>query len=325
VTVPAVDRDPAPAEHAGRTALAPADASTVLRSDRPLNVVRTLAPLQRGRFDPAHQVTPAGTVWRASRLPSGPAAYRLVQTDPRTVRCDAWGPGSADAVAALPSLLGEDDDASGFEPAHPLLAEAHRRHPGVRVPRTALVLESLVPAILEQRVHLRQARASWRWLLQRHGEPAPGPLGDRMRVPPTPEGWRAVPQWDWHAAGVDPGRMRTVVVSARVAVRLEECPGLAPAEAHRRLRAVPGVGPWTAAEVAQRALGDADAVSVGDLHLPSLVGWALAGRSLDDAGMLALLEQWRPHRHRVVQLLRLAPVRRPRFAPRLSYQDHRGH
>jgi 3-methyladenine DNA glycosylase/8-oxoguanine DNA glycosylase len=99
---------------------------------------------------------------------------------------------------------------------------------------------------------------------------------------------------------------------------------MAPDAAGRRLRAVPGVGAWTAAEVAQRALGDADAVSVGDLHIPRLVGWALVGRPVDDDGMLEILAPYAPHRHRVVRLVEMSGARSPRFAPRYAPRDIRG-
>jgi hypothetical protein len=105
--------------------------------------------------------------------------------------------------------------------------------------------------------------------------------------------------------------------------RLEECTALPPAGALARLRVVPGIGVWTAAEVAQRALGDADAVSVGDYHIPSLVGWALAGAPVDDDGMLALLAPYRPHRHRVVRLIELSGVGLPRRGSRMPARDYR--
>ena len=97
---------------------------------------------------------------------------------------------------------------------------------------------------------------------------------------------------------------------------------MAPAEARSRLTALPGVGPWSAAEVAFVALGDADAVSVGDYHLPSLVSFALAGEPRgDDARMLELLEPWRGHRGRVVRLLEAGGVSPPRYGPRMPMQD----
>jgi 3-methyladenine DNA glycosylase/8-oxoguanine DNA glycosylase len=119
--------------------------------------------------------------------------------------------------------------------------------------------------------------------------------------------------------------MRTVLAAAPLASRLEETTAMGRADAYARLTAVPGIGEWTAAEIALRALGDSDALSVGDYHLASAVGWSLVGRPLDDAGMVELLEPWRPHRARVVRLLELAGPAKPRFGPRMTVQDHRRH
>jgi 3-methyladenine DNA glycosylase/8-oxoguanine DNA glycosylase len=296
---------------------------TVWRPHLPVDVRRTLAPLRRGTGDPTHRVTEDGAVWRTTRVPAGPATYRITQSGLHEIACAAWGAGAEQVIAGLPDLLGGRDDPSGFEPRHPLLHETHRRHPGLRIPRTGRVLEALVPAVLEQRVTGQEARASWRVLLRAYGEPAPGPAPEGMRVPPPAEVWRRIPSWDWHRAGVDAARSRTVVAAAQVAVRLEEAVGMAPPDAERRLAAVRGVGPWTVAEVAQRALGHADALSVGDYHLSAFVGWALVGRPLDDPGMVALLEAWRPHRYRVVRLLEVSGVAKPRFGPRMTVQDHR--
>ncbi|MCU1591543.1 MAG: 3-methyladenine glycosylase [Frankiales bacterium] len=296
---------------------------TTWRPRLPVDVVRTLSPLRRGTGDPTHRVDLDRTVWRTTRTPAGAATYRLTQRGVHEVHCAAWGPGAEQAIAGMADLLGGRDDPSGFDPQHPLLRDTHTRHPGIRVPRTARVLEALVPAVLEQKVTGKEARSSWRWLLGRYGEPAPGPAPEGMRVPPPADVWRRIPSWDWHRAGVDPQRSRTVVRAAQVAGRLEEAVGMAPPDAVRRLSAVPGIGVWTVAEIAQRALGDADAVSVGDYHLSAFVGWALVGRPLDDGGMVEVLEPWRPHRYRVIRLLECSGFASPRFGPRLTIQDHR--
>ena len=301
------------------------EAQTVWRPQHPVDVRRTLAPLSRGRADPTHRLTDDGALWRTSVMVTGPVSYRLTSRGLHEVHCQAWGEGAAELVAGLPDLLGGRDAAEGFAPGHPLLAATAARVPGLRIPRTGRVVESLVPSILEQKVTGKEARAAFRWLVTRHGGPTPGPAPEGMRVPPTAQVWRHVPSWEWHRAGVDPKRSRTVCEAMRVAPRLEEAVGMDPADAERRLCAVPGVGPWTAAETAQRALGDTDALSVGDYHLSQLVGWALAGRPLDDAGMVELLEPWRPHRYRVVRLLECSGVGKPRFGPRLTVQDHRAH
>lgn len=297
---------------------------TTVRTAAPVDLRRTVAPLRRGMHDPAFRSTVDGAVWRATLLVSGPATVRLLQTGPTEVRVDAWGPGAPEALDAAPGLVGELDDVSTFDPPPGPVRDAYRRTAGVRLARTCRVLEALVPAILEQRVITRTAYDAWRWLLTRHGEPAPGPAPAGMRVPPSAAAWAAVPSWDFHQAGVDPRRARTVQAAVRLAGRLEEAAVAGPAETTRRLLLVPGVGRWTAAETTQRALGDADAVSVGDYHLPGQVGWALTGERVDDAGMLDLLAPYRPHRHRAVRHLLLAGVASvPRRGPRLAVEDHR--
>lgn len=295
---------------------------TEYRPPRPLDLLATLAPLRRGTGDPCHRLTADGTLWRTFRTPAGPGTLGLGQSAAGPVQAAAWGPGAEWLLDALPDLLGAADDDSVFVPG-PRLREAARRHPGVRVPRCRLVFEMVVPAVLEQKVTGEQARRAWRYLLRCNGTPAPGPAPAGMLVVPPPQVWRRVPSWEWHRAGVEGARSRTVVTAAAVAGRLEETAGMSPAAARQRLAAVPGIGPWTVAEVMQRAHGDADAVSVGDFHLAAQVGWALAGRPVDDAGMLELLEPWRGQRYRAIRLLLLSSPRTPRFGPRYAPQDLR--
>ena len=184
-------------------------------------------------------------------------------------------------------------------------------------------MDALVPAVLEQKVVGAEATRSWRTLLRRFGEPAPGPGPAGMRVPPAPSTWAAIPSWEWHNAGVEAVRARTIAGAAVVASRLAEITALSSEEADRRLRSLPGIGAWTSAEVRQRASGDADAVSVGDYSLPSIVGWALVGRPVDDAEMLELLEPYRGHRHRASLLASLAGSHPGRRGPRTPVRDYR--
>ena len=295
------------------------------RPGRPVDVARTLGPLRRGRGDPAYRVTPDGAIWRATRTPEGSATLRLLTSrSDGAVHGAAWGPGAGWVLDRLPVLLGDGDDPAGFEPRHPIVHATWAVHgASLRTPRTELVLESLVPAVLEQKVTGVEARRGWAWLLRRFGEPAPGPAPAGMFVPPGARTWRSVPSWDWHHAGVGPQRSRTVVAAAAVAGRLEEAVGMSHPDAERRLTALPGVGVWTAAEVHQRALGDPDAVSVGDFHLAGFVGWALVGGPLDDDGMLEVLAPYAGHRYRVIRLLELSGAAKPRFAPRLAVRDFR--
>ncbi|MGA9871956.1 MAG: DNA-3-methyladenine glycosylase 2 family protein [Rhodococcus sp. (in: high G+C Gram-positive bacteria)] len=286
----------------------------------------TVSGLRRGKSDPTFERDVTGSVWRCSRMKSGPVTYRLTQVSRHSVRCVAWGSGAAEFSATLPAFLGSDDDASDFDPEHATLKEAHRQFPHLRIGRTGLVMEALVPAVLEQRVHGVSAFSSWRMLVAKFGERAPGPTPRPMFVPPTPDVWRRIPSWEYHRANVDPARSKTIVRCAQVAGRLEEAVTMSPAAAAKRLRAVPGVGVWTAAEVAQRAFGDADALSVGDYHLAAVVGWSLLGRPLDDDGMIEYLKPLAPHRFRAVRLLQVAgKAIKPKFGPRTPLVDHSWH
>jgi 3-methyladenine DNA glycosylase/8-oxoguanine DNA glycosylase len=280
--------------------------------------------MRRGTGDPAYQVE-GSAVWRGVRTPDGPATLRLEPAPGAgVVDARAWGAGAGWVLDSVPGLLGDRDEPAGFRPRHPVLTESWRRNGSWRVPRSGRVLDALVPAVLEQKVTGREAWRAWRDLVRRYGESAPGPgAARRLMVPPDAPGWARVPSWEWHRAGVDQARSRTVVVSAGRAGRLEETVAMMPGQAECRLRAVPGIGVWTAAEVAQRALGDADAVSVGDYHLASLVGYALVGERVDDDAMLELLEPYRGHRYRAVRMIELSGVHPPRRGPRYAGRDYR--
>jgi 3-methyladenine DNA glycosylase/8-oxoguanine DNA glycosylase len=283
----------------------------------PLDLRHTLGSLSHGGGDPTIRFG-AGRVWRATRTVDGPATIALLQADGE-LRAEAWGPGAERALADVPALVGRLPERPAIPAAHPLVVHLARRNPGVRIPRTGAVLESLVPAILEQKVTGEEARRAWSGLIRAHGEPAPGPPEWRLRLAPTPATLAGLPYYAYHPFGIE--RRRADLIR-RVAVRaawIEATVDLPLADAYARLIAVPGIGPWTAAEVGVRALGDTDAVSVGDFHLPDLVAFALAGEPRgDDARMLELLEPFRGQRAVVIRLLELSGIRPPRYGPRLS-------
>lgn len=282
----------------------------------------TLAPLRRGPGDPCFQMPGDGSIWRTSLLPTGAVTARLSRIAPNAVHCQAWGEGAEEFLELLPASLGVDDDSADFVPRHPTVAAAHRRAPHLRLGRTGRVLEALIPAIIEQRVPGADAFKSWRVLVSKYGTPAPGPAPARMRVLPSAQAWRTIPSWEFHLANVDPRRAQTVVACARRADSLERLVSRPAEQAREALTSLPGVGVWTAAETAQRAFGDPDAVSVGDYHIPKMIGWTLAGRQGDDELMLELLEPMRPHRHRVVRLLEVSGLAyEPRRGARLPVQQ----
>lgn len=288
----------------------------------PTDVLRAVRHQQHGAHDPAMTVA-GGVLWRASRTPAGVATLAL-RVGRTRVRAAAWGAGADWALDQLPRLCGADDDPDGFDGSrHPLIADAHRRHPDLRLGATDRVFDDLASAIFEQKVTGLQAFGAWRAILTRFGERAPGPTPRPMFAPPAD--WHLIPSWAWHRAGLEPPQSRTVVASARRRTSLETALDTAPDGAAREgvLTSLPGIGPWTSAETRIRAYGDPDAVSVGDYHLAHTVGYALTGQRVDDDGMLDLLEPWRGHRQRVIRLIYATGVFEPRRGPRLHPEDHR--
>ena len=293
----------------------------------------TLSVQGRGRSDPTFRIDEAGAVWRTSLTPDGPATIRVTApfcaaSAPAgpLVLAQAWGPGADWLLDALPGALGLHDDISGFDPSgHPVLHQVARGHPGLRLGRSGRLMEALVPAVLEQKVLTIEAHRAWRILLAKFGGQPPGPAPRGMRVFPDPKTWRRIPSWDWHRAGVEGVRAQTIIRACTVADSLERLLAKTHEEADRLLRTIPGIGPWTSAETRQRAAGDPDAVSVGDAHLPDMVGWALAGRSAtNDEEMLELLAPYAGHRHRVTRLVKLSGLGGPpRRAPKLPVRDYR--
>lgn len=294
------------------------------RSPYPVVLPLLLGLHRRGTADPTYRTEPGGAVWRAARTPAGVGTVRFA-LDGMDVDVAAWGPGASWLLEMAPEWLGARDDLSGWLPQVPVLRDGSRRWHGPRVGRTGLVLDALMPAVLEQKVTGGEARRAWRWLVRRYGEAAPGPSVGLM-VMPDAQTWRAVPSWDWHRAGVGPQRSATAVRVAGLAAQLERAASLPSAAADARLRSIPGVGAWTSAEVRQRALGDPDAVSVGDAHVPRLITYALTGEVSDsDDDMQQALEPYQGHRFRVQRLLERSDVRAPRFGPRYSPHDFRSH
>jgi 3-methyladenine DNA glycosylase/8-oxoguanine DNA glycosylase len=261
------------------------------------------------------RIGPAQVI-RAMRTPDGPATIEVRQIGDR-LEVEAWGAGAERALAEAPAFAGLDDDRSGFAPANRLLADLDRRRPGLRIGRSGAVMEALIPAILEQKVTGTEARRAYRGIIARWGEPAPGPFG--LRLLPEPAVLATIPYHEFHPLGLERRRADLVRAVAARANRFEEIVSMPLPAAYARLRAMPGIGPWTAAEVAVRALGDPDAVSVGDFHLPSLVAYALAGeRKATDDRMLELLEPFRGHRARVIRLLEESGIRPEARGPRMQ-------
>ena len=261
-----------------------------------------------------------GAFWLATRTPDGPATLCL-ERDGGDLVATGHGPGAAWVVDRADAIAGLRDDLTGFgelAACHPLVARLARTFAGVRLPATGLIFHRLLLAILEQKVTGKEAHHAYRAIVRHFAEPAPGPAG--LTLPPDPAAVAATPYWTFHPFGVEQRRTQTLLRAALIAGRLEQCADAA--DATRRLTAIAGIGPWTAAEVVRTAYGDADAVSVGDFHIPNTVAWALAGEARGtDERMLELLEPFRGHRGRVCNLLAAGGIMAPKFGPRMPVRS----
>ena len=297
---------------------------TVYRPGHPLNLKQTLSPLFRGTTDPT-QRWEGPALWRTVNTAAGSATLHLDQRGDE-VHATAWGDGAEIVIAGVPELCGHGDDWSELDlHGHGWLGEVLRTHPGLRLLRTNSVFDALMIAIIEQKVTGIEARHSWRYLIGKYGEDAPGPAPQGMRVFPKPEVWRMIPSWEWHRSGVTPQRAQTAVRASAVAASLERTLSLGRGgtDVASRLRTILGVGVWTAAETTQRSHGDPDSPSVGDYHLPAIVGYAFVGEPVDDDGMLELLEPFAGHRQRVMRLIEASGIRKPMRGPRMAVPAHR--
>ena len=257
--------------------------------------------------------------------PEGAATIELRHEVPSAVAATGWGPGADWVLGRLSWLAGLNESVDGFRPhLHPRLATIHRRLPGIRQARSLGVWDLVVPTVLGQRVTTGEARRSWRRLVWRHGHAAPG--SSEVRLGPRPETVARLGDADWHVFGVERARADAVRGLLRVLPALERLAApLEPPEPDRTTRfrrvaeSVRGVGPWTSTALGACALGDPDVVLLGDLHLPNTVCHALAGEPRgDDRRMLELLEPFRPHRGRVVRLLKAGGEGAPRRGPHLT-------
>jgi 3-methyladenine DNA glycosylase/8-oxoguanine DNA glycosylase len=277
--------------------------------DGPLDLFRTLFPLRRGTGDPTFRIDGSSGVW-TTRTPDGPATVAVRQTRADRVEATAEGPGRDVGLERAPGVIGALDDPSAFVPDDALLRRLVRTNRGVRLTQ-ADAFPVLVAAVCEQKVTGARARKAWRTLVRATSEPAPGDAG--LWLPPDPDRLATLPSFVFHRAEVEgrrAGVLRELARKARWITSLADEPAAT-------LERFPGVGPWTVAEVRRLALGDPDAISVGDFHVPNLVAWALAGEPrADDARMLELLEPYRGQRGRVQRLLEASDIRAPRWGPR---------
>ena len=318
------------------------DAEVELPAPAALDLRATFLLRGLGRYDPCQHV---GTdhVVRATITAAGPVTIE-VRRAAGVLRARAWGEGAAWAISRVDSFLGlhREPPAIDFdstpiaavfdEPTRRRLArdQAHLR--GSRHGVALGIVPALVGIILQQKVTFVDAAGAHRDLVRRFGAPAPGPYGGPpeswplargarashgMRLPIAPALLAKLPYYELHPAGVERRRAEVLRGVARRARHLEALREEPAARVREVCDALPGVGPWTRESLLATALGDVDAVSPGDYHLPNTLAWYLAREErADDARMFALLEPFRPARGRIVAAATALGVHAPRRGPK---------
>lgn len=284
----------------------------------------TLAWFRHGRGDPTTRLdrigkgpTSSGRFVRATWTPDGPGTLALAWSGD-SLDARSWGPGGEWLLARVPAMVGDlDDGAEHLETdCHPVVAAAARAHRHTRIGSSGTLYHELLPTILEQRITAKEAKQQWTRLCVELGDGAPGPIAD-LRLPPAPEVLARCPSWWFHPHGVERSRAEPLIEVARHASKMWAWAELEPDEAARMLRLIRRIGVWTVGCVLGPALGDPDAVPVGDYHVKNVIGWNLAGEArATDERMLQLLQPYQGHRGRVVRAIMSHGRGAPKFGPR---------
>jgi len=184
-----------------------------------------------------------------------------------------WG------IRRLRFAVGVDDDVAPFHAAFrddPVIGRAVRAAPELRPRRAALPWETLAAAITEQLIEFDRAVAIQRRLIARLGRRC---ARTGLRDAPAPATVAGASPAELAAMDLAPARALTLRrAAAEVAAGRVDLLAADPMPGWRRLRAIPGIGPWTLEMLAYYGQGHHDRVPAGDLGYIKLVGRITTGR-----------------------------------------------
>ena len=297
----------------------------VATTARQVDLGATLSWYRHGRNDPTTWIdrigsgpSASGRFIRATWTPDGPATMHLRWSGDAALDAETWGPGGDWLLGRVPFMIGDLDagDTSLETDHHPVVAATAKANRFVRFGASGTLYHELLPIILQQRITAGEALRQWSLLCRELSDPAPGPFA-RLLTPPAPEVLRHQPSWWFHPLGIERKRAQPMIEVARHAAKFWDWADLEPSEAARLLRLIPGIGVWTTGCVTGPAMGDVDAVPVGDFHVKNIIGWNLAeeARATDDR-MLDLLAPYAGRRGRVVRAITAHGRGAPKFGPK---------
>ena len=264
----------------------------------PMHFSRTFSMQRLGRYDPTAELS--DDCFRKAFFYRGePAAVEVCRATDGVEVC-AYGNHAEDLLKETVRGLGQDDLYSDFATDDAGVLRLHKSFPGLRLLRVPWLYDATCSAILQQRIRTVDAMRDWRRITKRYGSPAP--LG--LWAFPTAEVLARVPAFALEGMGIDAKRVRALLNFARESRLVRFKPEMSFTAMRQYLQRVPGIGPWTTETVMGYGAGDVDAAIPGDLHLPRVVCYALAGEFTGtDERMMELLEPFRGHRFRIIRLL----------------------
>jgi AraC family transcriptional regulator of adaptative response / DNA-3-methyladenine glycosylase II len=278
-------------------------ARVVLEATPPLDWAQFLAFLA-ARAIPGVEAVDGNAYRRSIRVHDVPGRIEVRPTN-RGLVATIDGPGAGDTTASrLRQWFDLDNDVAAIDEhlaRDPMLAPLIAARPGLRVPGAWDPFELAVRAIIGQQVSVAGARTIAGRIVTRVGDRLPSPSGGVVALFPTPDQLAAA---DLSAIGMPGARARSII---RFAAALVEDPSLLEPSTHlaaivSRLKALPGIGEWTAQYIALRGLRHADAFPASDLGILRALADA-NGRRPAPAEVLARAEPWRPYRAYAAQHL----------------------
>ena len=273
----------------------------------PIHFARTFSLQLLGSYDPTASRT-RDSFAKAFHYRDAPAALLFARHGAEDLEVTACGPHAADLAEVTRVCLAQDDQYHDFHTPDTGILRLHFRQPGLRILRFPWLWDSVNSAILQQRIRTVDAMRGWRQIARKWG--AAAPLG--LTAFPPPSVVAQIPEFDLRALDIDHQRAQTLLRFAQESRFHATEPTMSFAALRAHLLRQPGIGPWTTETVLGYGAGDTDAAIPGDLHLPHLVCYALAGEPEGtDERMLELLAPFAGHRFRIIRLLYDSGLQRP--------------
>ena len=250
------------------------------------------------------------TVARTLRLDDDTRGWIACRFEPEQHRvqvrvADSLAPQLPRVIARVRAWLDLDADPAAI---HAVLGADFPALAGLRVPGTLDGFELAVRAVLGQQVTVAAARTLTTRLVERFGTPLATPIDGLTRLFPSPAALAAASGDELGQLGLVRQRQAAIHALAQAVSsgQISLHAGADVAATMDALKALPGIGAWTADYIAQRALRWPDAFPSGDVALQKALspdGQRLTARAAEGRA-----ERWRPWRAYAVIRARHSPL-----------------